>query len=146
MPFKAGEIANPKGGPSIKKAASALLRKAITKIETAQTLEKGKKFNYYEYAVQASLTDNTLLAKILGKILPDLKAIDVDITQDSPYRLIIEFPQHRADKVEQEAIEGVKGVPALPGAVDDAMPVVNVDALNMALEAESEDEDVQEQD
>ena len=50
-----------------------------------------KRETLVRHAVRQAYVDNTVLIAILRKILPDLKAIDTKITQDSPFRLIIDL-------------------------------------------------------
>jgi len=68
------------------------------KLEIRQELEtaikevgRSKRKSLMRHAIQEAYEDNTLLAAILRKLLPDLKSIDAKIIQDTPFRLIIDL-------------------------------------------------------
>ncbi len=98
---------NPNGRPTIAKAKSQELRDAITYVESLPSGDMPAKTNkrvpLFVHAVLECYKDNTLLAQILRKLLPDLKAIDIKATQDSPFRLIIDVtPQRKPGKAKNK--------------------------------------------
>jgi hypothetical protein len=90
MPFKKGQSVNPGGKPKSE------YRKMLDLAMKAKTKEH--KMSLIEHAVEQAYSDNTVLTAILRKLLPDLRAVDANITQDSPFRLIIDLsPKSKPD-------------------------------------------------
>jgi len=83
MPFQKGQSGNPSG------KRKGEFRKMMEAALAAESKAKG--MSLIRHAVKKAYEDNSVLIAILKKILPDLKAVDVALTQESPFRLIIDL-------------------------------------------------------
>lgn len=83
----------------------------------ADDAEKHRNEHLIEHAIKEARTDNTLLAQIMKKMLPDLKSIEAKVESISPFKLVLELPlPGKAVKtVESKAISGSISMP-LPGS------------------------------
>ena len=59
---------------------------------------KKHKESIFEHAIEQACKDNALLAAILSKCWPDLKAVDAKIHEASPFKLIIDFSRSDTKK------------------------------------------------
>ena len=50
---------------------------------------KKHKQSIFEYAIEQARTDNALLAAILRKCLPDLKAVEAQVNTEKPFQFIV---------------------------------------------------------
>ena len=62
------------------------LRKALSNIEN-----EFDKVPIFEHFIRRAYADDTVLKSLVGKLLPDLKSVDARITQETPFRLIIDL-------------------------------------------------------
>jgi hypothetical protein len=81
--WKKGVSGNPNGRPP--NPIRTQLDKAL------KDVEKRHKKSIIEHALHEAYKDNTLLAAILRKLLPDLKSVEAKVSQDAPFRLIIDM-------------------------------------------------------
>ncbi len=82
MPFQKGKSGNP-GGRS-KSKWRELLDKALVEVG------KKRKTTPMKALAEAFYEDNTVKLGVLKTMLPQLKAVDAKISEDSPFRLIID--------------------------------------------------------
>ena len=95
---------NPNGRPNLREASSQQLRDAIKR----GARRHGNR-SLIRHLVDQAYKDNTVLIAIARKILPDLKAIDISATSDSPFRLIIDLTaKGKANKTTKGGVKGVK--------------------------------------
>ena len=90
MAFKKGQSGNPSG----RKRSN--WREHFDAAIAADT--KKHKQSIFEHAIEQARKDNTLLAAILRKCLPDLKTLDAQVNTESPFQFIIE--RSSGEKVE----------------------------------------------
>lgn len=62
------------------------LRHAISEVE--KDIDKVPIFTHF---VRRAYHDDTVLKALMSKLLPDLKSVDAKVTQESPFRLIIDL-------------------------------------------------------
>jgi len=84
MAWKKGQSGNPSG------RKRAQWRKLFDAAIEADTKKHGQ--SIFEYAIEQARKDNTLLAAILRKCLPDMKVVDAQVEMESPFRLVIDLP------------------------------------------------------
>ena len=95
---------NPDGRPNLREASSQKLRDIIKRVA-----KRHNNKSLITHAVEQAYKDNTVLIAIMRKILPDLKAIDVTATSDSPFRLIIDLTaKGKPNKTTKGGVKGVK--------------------------------------
>ena len=82
MAFQKGQSGNPSG----RKRSN--WRKLFDAAIEADTEKHGQ--SIFEHAIEQARTDNTLLAAILRKCLPDMKAVEVKGDTQIPFQFIIE--------------------------------------------------------
>ena len=75
MTFKPGKSGNPLGRP--KNPAVDELKKAIEKVQ------KGEDCTLLEHFVKRAYENDAVLIAVIKKLLPDLKTVDTNITDDS---------------------------------------------------------------
>ena len=111
---------NPYGRPRLSDAKAEELKAAIVTVE-----QQPGRLPFFRHLVEQAYKDNVLLARILSKLTPDLKAVEIKTQQDSPYRLVIDVtPAITAAQVKSKALTGSSvpsGVPIESIAEQDAV-------------------------
>ena len=103
----------------------------FTKLFRACLLADSKKHkvSLIEHAIKEARSDNTLLGKILAKILPDLKSVDVKTTQGSPFRLILDCTPKLPTTNQAQATIQAPATTSLPApSVGVGLPVIDIAA------------------
>jgi len=101
MPFKKGQSGNPNGKPLGANTKVKALEDAI------RTVEKKKKKKLLIHAVETAFTDTKVLAAILKKIIPDLKAVEISGKDGGP---IETYSKEEKDGLKKLAIMAAKEV------------------------------------
>lgn len=95
MVWQKGQSGNPSGR---KRAQWRKLFDAAIAVDT-----KKHKQSIFEHAIAEARKDNTLLASILRKCLPDLKAVDTKIEEQVPFRFIVVPPGVSVEEADELA-------------------------------------------
>ena len=68
-------------------------------------VKQGKR-HLIEEAVLQAYSDTTLMCKLLDKLLPNLKAVEVKVDKKSPFKLIMDFTPKQLSEPENTALPG----------------------------------------
>jgi hypothetical protein len=84
--LKRGTVTRPKKKIRKQRFSMKALYRAIANVE-----REPDKVAIMEHFVRRAYDSDQVLKALMGKVLPDLKSIDANITQKSPYKLILDI-------------------------------------------------------
>ena len=85
MPFKKGQIGNPKGRPKGSTNKRAELLTAIKYVQSRKDPATGKtRKKLLVHAVEQAYVDNAVLVAIMRKLIPDMKSVELAGADGTP--------------------------------------------------------------
>jgi len=93
-----GQSLNPGGRPRDMRTAQAKLHKALKRVEK----QTGKKF--LEHYIKQAFKDRTMAIALLKKLVPDLKAVEIDQEGKEVWQVLLtSFAKRDNDKAKEKA-------------------------------------------